>query len=72
MTYTILIHAAEEGGYWTEIPALPGCCSQGETIEEAIENTKEAVECHLMALKEEGVEATGDDILLITTVNVAA
>ena len=41
MDYTVLVHRAEEGGYWTEIPSLPGCYSQGETVEEAIENTKE-------------------------------
>lgn len=33
MEYSILIHKAEEGGFWSEVPALPGCVSQGETIE---------------------------------------
>jgi predicted RNase H-like HicB family nuclease len=55
MEYTVLIHQAEEGGYWSEVPALPGCYSQGETIEEALSNSKEAIEAHLMALKEEGL-----------------
>jgi len=41
MEYTILIHKAEEGGFWAEVPALPGCFSQGETVEETIANTKE-------------------------------
>ena len=54
MEFTILIHSAEEGGYWTEIPSLPGCFSQGETIDEAIENTKEAIESHIASLKEDG------------------
>jgi len=53
MEYTIIIHQAEEGGYWAEVPALPGCYSQGETLEEAMENTREAVEAHLKALKED-------------------
>lgn len=53
MEYTVLIHPAEEGGYWSEVPELPGCYSQGETIEEALSNSKEAIEAHLMALKEE-------------------
>ncbi len=43
MDYTILIHQAEEGGFWSEVPALPGCFSQGETIDETLLNTKEAV-----------------------------
>jgi predicted RNase H-like HicB family nuclease len=53
MDYTILIHQAEEGGFWSEVPALPGCYSQGETIDETLRCTKEAIEVHLHALKEE-------------------
>lgn len=53
MEYTILVYKAEEGGYWAEVPALPGCFSQGETIEETMENTKEAIESHLIVLKED-------------------
>lgn len=44
MKLTILVHTAEEGGYWTEIPALPGCVSEGETITEALDNIREAAE----------------------------
>ncbi len=40
MDYTILIHQAEEGGFWSEVPALPGCYSQGETIDETLRNSK--------------------------------
>ncbi|MDD4448828.1 MAG: type II toxin-antitoxin system HicB family antitoxin [Methanothrix sp.] len=47
MDYTILIHQAEEGGFWSEVPALPGCYSQGETIDETLRNSKEAIELHL-------------------------
>ena len=43
MEYTILIHKADEGGFWVEMPALSGCFSQGETIEKTIANTKEAI-----------------------------
>jgi len=50
MEYTVLIHPAEEGGFWSEVPELPGCYSQGETIEEALNNTKEAIWSHLLAL----------------------
>ena len=37
----------EEGGFWAEVPALPGCFSQGETVEEAFNNVKEAIGSHL-------------------------
>jgi len=39
-----VVHEAEEGGYWAEVPAIPGCATQGETIEELLENVHEAVE----------------------------
>lgn len=44
MEYTILVHEAEEGGFWSEVPALSGCYSQGEPIDETLHNTKEAIE----------------------------
>ena len=51
MDYTILIHQAEEGGFWSEVPDLPGCYSQGESIDETLQNTKEAIKAHLLALR---------------------
>jgi len=72
MDYTVLVHPAEEGGFWTEVPALSGCFSQGETVEEALEHTKEAIESHLGALREDGVEAAAEDAILIARVRVAA
>ena len=49
MTLKAVIHAAEEGGFWAEVPALPGCFSQGETMEEIRANVREAIEAWLMA-----------------------
>ncbi|MCZ7381187.1 MAG: type II toxin-antitoxin system HicB family antitoxin [Candidatus Methanoperedens sp.] len=51
MEYTVLVYKAGEGGYRAEVPALPGCYSQGETIEETMKNIKEAIESHKMVLK---------------------
>ena len=65
MEYTILYHRAEEGGYWIEVPALPGCYSLGETMEDAIINIKEAIELHLAALKEESLEIPVDADIVI-------
>ena len=42
-----IIHEAEEGGYWAEVPAIPGCVTQGDTMEELILNLYEAVEACL-------------------------
>jgi predicted RNase H-like HicB family nuclease len=44
MTIKAIVHKAEEGGYWAEVPALPGCVSQAETIDELRVNLREAIE----------------------------
>ena len=49
MKIKVVVHEAEEGGYWGEVPALPGCASQGETIDELMKNLHEAVEGYLSA-----------------------
>ena len=43
-TYTVSVHVAEEGGYWGEVLELPGCGSQGETIDELLENIVDAIQ----------------------------
>ena len=74
-TFTILIMPAEsdEDGYWVKVPALPGCVTQGETVEEALSNAKKAVEAYVLSLTdrgipilEEGVDTSG----LISAVSV--
>jgi len=47
MKIKIIIHEAEEGGYWAEVPSLPGCASQGETMVDLINNLYDAVEGYL-------------------------
>jgi predicted RNase H-like HicB family nuclease len=44
-----VVHEAEEGGFWAELPAIPGCASQGETMEELLRNLHEAIEGCLYA-----------------------
>jgi len=44
MKLKVIIHEAEEGGYWAEVPAIPGCATQGDTFEELLQNIYEAVE----------------------------
>lgn len=44
MKVQVVIHEAEEGGFWAEVPAIPGCATQGDTFEELLQNLYEAVE----------------------------
>ena len=44
MKLKVVVHEAEEGGYWAEVPAIPGCATQGDTFEELLSNLYEAVE----------------------------
>ena len=55
--YTIIACQDEDGGYWTDVPALPGTGSQGDILEEAIENTKEAIALMLEYLRDKGAVA---------------
>jgi predicted RNase H-like HicB family nuclease len=47
MKLKVIIHEAEEGGYWAEVPAILGCATQGETFEALLSNLYEAVEACL-------------------------
>ena len=47
MKLKVIIHEADEGGYWAEVPSIPGCATQGETFEELLKNIYEAVEACL-------------------------
>jgi predicted RNase H-like HicB family nuclease len=44
MKIKVVVHEAEEGGFWAEVPAIPGCATQGETFEELLQNLYEAIE----------------------------
>ena len=56
MKLKAVIHKADEGGFWAEIPSLPGCSTQGETLEELTENLREAIALWLDA-GEDGIES---------------
>lgn len=56
--YAIILHPdVDQGGYWVTVPALPGCLSQGDSLEEAIAHAREAIALHL-----EGLAAAGEAI----------
>jgi predicted RNase H-like HicB family nuclease len=54
VTFKAVIHPEPTGGYWGEVPALPGCYSQGETVDELLANLREAAAGCLEVLTEEG------------------
>ena len=59
MELKVIAHEAEEGGYWAEVPVIPGCATQGETFEELLENLYEAVEgCLSVDIRDIPVSAT--------------
>ena len=60
MEYSVVVHPAEEGGFWVEVPALPGCYSQGETVDEALANVREAIGLYLEALRDDGQDVPKD------------
>ncbi len=61
MSYTIIIHRDEqEGGFWCEYPQLPGCYTQGETVDELMQNMKDAVALYLE--EPEGVQFPIEEI----------
>jgi predicted RNase H-like HicB family nuclease len=44
MKLQVIVHEAEEGGYWAEVPSIPGCATEGDTWEELLANLYEAIE----------------------------
>ena len=63
MKLKVVIREAEEGGYWAEVPAIPGCATQGDTFEELLSNIYEAVEgCLSVEIRE--VPLSGTDRLI--------
>ncbi len=69
--YTVILHPAEEGGYWVDVPTLPGCYSQGETEDEALVRIREAIEAHLEGLQADGQEIPSERELVIRKVEIA-
>jgi predicted RNase H-like HicB family nuclease len=65
MKLKVIVHEAEEGGYWAEVPAIPGCATQGETFEELLSNLYEAIEGCLSVDVSPSQVAAGDRVLEI-------
>lgn len=63
MTLRAIVHPAEEGGFWAEVPSMPGCFTQGESLEEVRANLQEAIEGWLKAGEPTNELAKGDQLL---------
>jgi predicted RNase H-like HicB family nuclease len=65
MKIKVVVHEAEEGGFWAEAPAIPGCASEGETMDELLRNMQEAIEGCLSVDIAEPKKGSGDRVLEI-------
>ncbi|MCH7989566.1 MAG: type II toxin-antitoxin system HicB family antitoxin [Planctomycetes bacterium] len=66
MKLKVIVHESEEGGYWAEVPSIPGCVTQGETFEELLGNLYEAVEgCLSVDVKDVDLSHTGKVLEII-------
>ena len=62
--FTVILEREEDGGYHAFCPALKGCHTQGDTLDEAIQNVREAIEAYVESLKAHGEEVPAEDILI--------
>jgi predicted RNase H-like HicB family nuclease len=59
MKLKVVLEPSDEGGYTVHVPSLPGCISEGETVEEALENIQEAIELYLEPSEDEWITQEG-------------
>ena len=69
MKLKVVVHKAEEGGFWAEVPAIPGCMSQGDSMKELKENILEAIE-GCLSVEFDG--EPGDDVSEVIEVAVGS
>lgn len=62
MNIKVLIEKSDDGGYTVSVPSLPGCISEGDSIEEAIDNITEAIELYLETVDDDLI--VSDDIII--------
>jgi len=69
--YRVVIEAEPDGGYSVWVPALPGCASQGEDVEEALVNVREAIQCYIESAKKHGEPVPDEGTMTEAMVEVA-
>jgi predicted RNase H-like HicB family nuclease len=66
MQIKVAIHPAEEGGFWAEVPALPGCITEGDTMEEVLANLQDAIEGWLEVASNSYIPSPNSQIVEVT------
>lgn len=71
--YTVVLSPdPDEGGYTVTVPALPGCVTEGDNLEQALANAKDAIRCHVEGLEADGIPVPSEVVpLVLTAVEVA-
>ena len=59
MTLKIVLEPSDEGGYTADVPSLPGCLSEGDTLDEAMANVREAIDLYLETVEDDIVSGEG-------------
>ncbi|MFN5169765.1 MAG: type II toxin-antitoxin system HicB family antitoxin [Cyclobacteriaceae bacterium] len=72
LTYRILLSEEPEGGFTVTVPALPGCVTYGETLEESMSMAKEAIEGYIEVLRESGKKIPDDSTTLEYSISIPA
>lgn len=75
LRYTAIFEPAEEGGYVVSVPALPGCVTQGDTMEEAMEMVKDAIALYIESLRDHNEpipEETGPSVMSVIDISIPA
>ncbi len=62
--FTVIFEKEEEGGYHVFCPVLPGCHTQGESIDEGLQNIREAIQLYIASLVEDGLQVPEEDIFI--------
>jgi predicted RNase H-like HicB family nuclease len=70
-SYHVILEREEQGTYSAYVPALPGCYSQGDTLEEALQNAREAIECHIESLRKDGLPIPNPSDEIVREVRIA-
>lgn len=64
MRFKVILEPSDEGGYTVYVPSLPGCVSEGETVEEALRNIQEAIELYLEPVEDDWVVIAAESALV--------
>ena len=70
LSYRVLLRKEQEGGYTVTVPSLPGCVTYGDTVEQALEMAKEAIEVYIESLREHGEDIPTEEGTLEYTLTV--